>query len=37
MAVQQHFQQLSAHLPQNTVVVLPNPPPMNRGALRVLF
>src|SRR5262249_49645429 len=29
--------QLDRQLPQNTVVVLPKPPPMNRGALWLLF
>lgn len=37
MALERSFDPESSYLPPNTVVVLPKPLPMNRGALWVLF
>src|SRR5215217_4971989 len=37
MAVEQSYLPNERYLPQNTVVVLPKPLPMNRGAFWVLF
>jgi hypothetical protein len=37
MALERSYNPIESYLPQNTVVVLPKPLPMNRGALWTLF